>query len=395
VGRERQGLARGYFWYFATVGLFVPYWPPFLASRGLDPVEIGLVMGLFAAMRAIGPPAWAHWADATGMRLGVLRAAALLSAGLAASFHWLHSPWSIALVLAAYSAAWNGVMSIYDAHVLDRLGPEQERYGRLRLWGSVGFILFAVAGGPVLERAGMQWLPWALAAIVLATWWSLRGVPDAPPVEPRQGVGIGRRLADRRVLAFLLAVFLMVASHGPYYNFFTLYLDAAGYSRTAIGLLWAWAVVAEIGVFIAAPALLRRVPLRWLTVAALLATALRWALLGTWPGRAGLVFGAQALHLASFGLFHLCSVMIAGQLFPGRTAARGQALHGAVGYGLGGVAGAVGGGWLWSEVSPAGAFLAAAALAAAAAGVAAWGLRGLTDPRPGCKIREPVPDFGK
>jgi PPP family 3-phenylpropionic acid transporter len=395
VRREHQGLARGYFWYFATVGLFVPYWPPFLASRGLEPMEIGLVMGLFAAMRAVGPPAWAHWADATGRRLGVLRAAALWSAGLAASFHWLHSPWSIALVLAAYSAAWNGVMSIYDAHVLGRLGPEQERYGRLRLWGSVGFILFAVAGGPVLEQAGMAWLPWALAAAVLATWWSLRGLPDALPVEPRPVAGVGRRLADRRVLAFLFAAFLMVASHGPYYNFFTIYLDAAGYSRTAIGLLWAWAVVAEIGVFVAAPALLRRIPLRWLTVAALLATALRWVVLGTWPGEVGLVFVAQTLHLASFGLFHLCSVMIAGQLFPGRTAARGQALHGAVGYGLGGLVGAVGGGWLWSEVSPEGAFLAAATLAGAAAGVAAWGLRGLTDPRAGCKIREPVPDFGK
>jgi len=136
-------------------------------------------------------------------------------------------------------------------------------------------------------------------------------------------------------------------------------------------------------VFLAAPLLVARIPLRWLTVAALLATAVRWTALGTWPGLGWVVFGAQALHLASFGIFHLCSVMIAGQLFPGRTAARGQALHGSVGYGLGGVVGAVGGGWLWSHVSPAGAFVAAAALAAAAAAIAAWGLRGLTDSRPG------------
>jgi PPP family 3-phenylpropionic acid transporter len=109
----------------------------------------------------------------------------------------------------------------------------------------------------------------------------------------------------------------------------------------------------------------------------------RWAVLGTWPGLGWVVFGAQALHLASFGIFHLCSVMIAGQLFPGRTAARGQALHGSVGYGLGGVAGAIGGGWLWSHVSPAGAFITASVLAAVAAAVASWGLRGLTDARPG------------
>ena len=382
MGRERQRLARGYFWYFATVGLFVPYWPPFLASRGLEPVAIGVVMGLFAAMRVVGPPAWAHWADVSGRRLGVLRSAALLSALLAASFHWLHSPWAIALALTAYSAAWNGVMSVYDAHVLDRLGAEQGRYGRLRLWGSVGFILFAVAGGPLIDQAGPGALPWMLATVILVALWSLRGLPEGTPPGEQPPVRIGRLLRDRRVWAFLLAAFLMVASHGPYYTFFTLYLDAAGYSRTAIGLLWAWAVVAEIGVFLAAPWLLRRVPLRGLTVAALLATALRWSVLGHWPDAPVLVFGAQALHLASFGLFHLCSVMIASQLFPGRLAARGQALHGAVGYGLGGVAGAVGGGWLWSEVSPGAAFIVAAWLAAAAAGIAAWGLRGLTDGRP-------------
>jgi len=387
VQRERQRLASGYFWYFAAVGLFVPYWPPFLAARGLDPVEIGLVMGLFAAMRVVGPPAWAHWADLTGRRLGVLRSAALASALLVASFHWLHTPWSIALVLAAYSAAWNGVMSVYDAHVLERLGTDRDRYSLLRLWGSVGFIVFAIAGGQVVDRAGTEWLPWAVAAIVLATWWSLRTLPEGQVQGPPEARRLGRRLRDRRVIAFLLTVFLMVASHGPYYNFFTLYLESAGYSRTAIGLLWAWAVLAEVGVFVAAPALVRRVPLRWLTVSALVATAVRWAVLGTWPEHPGLVFGAQALHLASFGLFHLCSVMIAGQLFPGGAAARGQALHGSVGYGLGGMAGAIGGGWLWSEASPSAAFLAAAALAAGAAVLATWGLRGLSDA--GAQVRNP------
>lgn len=377
--RERQRLARGYFWYFATVGLFVPYWPPFLAARGLDAVEIGMVMGLFAAMRVVGPPAWAHWADASGRRIPVLRVAVAASAFLALSFHWLHSPWSIALALGAYSAAWNGVMSIYDGHVLDRLGAAQGRYGQLRLWGSVGFIVFAIAGGQVIERSGSDWLPWALSGIVLLTWWSLRGLPEGTPPAPAGGAAFGRQLADRRVLAFLAVAFMMVASHGPYYNFFTLYLRAHGYSGTAIGLLWAWAVVAEIGLFMAAPALVRRVSLRGLTVAALAATALRWGVLAAWPGDAWLVFGAQALHLASFGLFHLCSVMIAGRLFPGRSAARGQALHGSVGYGIGGLAGAVGGGWLWSEVSPAAAFQAASLLAAAAACVAAVGLRGLTE----------------
>lgn len=376
--RERQRLARGYFWYFATVGLFVPYWPPYLASRGLDPVEIGVVMGLFSAMRVVGPPVYAHWADVTGRRLELLRWAALAAMGLAASFYWLHSTWTIALVLAAYSATWNGVMSVYDAHVLDRLGADSGRYGRLRLWGSVGFIVMAVAGGRVIDQLGISGLPIALALVVALTWLSLRGLPQGEPAGSQAPtVHFAALLSDRRVKVFLAAAFLMVASHGAYYNFFTIYLQGAGYSQTAAGLLWAWAVIAEIGVFLAAGQILERFPLRWLTAGALAATSLRWAVLALWPGSPWLVFASQTLHLASFGLFHLCSVVIAGQLFPGRAAARGQALHGSVGYGLGGLAGAVGAGWLWQEVSPQAAFLAGAGLAAAASLLAAAGLKGL------------------
>jgi len=377
-GAERRRLALGYFWYFSTVGLMVPYWPPFLAMRGLDPVEIGLVMGIFAAMRVIGPPAYAHWADVSGRRLALLRAASLVALCCALTFAWLDTPWSIALSLAVYSAAWNGVMSVYDAHVLQRTGADSGRYGTLRLWGSVGFIVVAATAGWLLDLAGLDALPWLLAGLIVMTWTTLRG-PEPEHARPLDERPLQFRAlaADRRVRVFLLVAFLMIASHGAYYNFFSIHLAAAGYGRTAIGLLWSWAVIAEIGVFLAARHLLARFSLRALTVTALVATGLRWIMLALWPGFVGIVFAAQTLHLASFGLFHLCSVAIAGRLFPSGAGARGQALYGSVGYGLGGMVGAIGSGWLWREFSPEAAFLAGAGLALAAAALAATGLRGL------------------
>ena len=188
---------------------------------------------------------------------------------------------------------------------------------------------------------------------------------------------------DTRVRAFLVVSFLMLASHGAYYNFFSLYLERFGYARATIGLLWAWAVAAEIGLFLLAPRLLRRWPLERLTVAALLAAAVRWLALAIWPQNLGMVFAAQALHLASFGLFHLCAVAIVQALFPRAAAARGQALYGSVGYGAGGVAGAWLSGWLWREVAPQAAFLAGALLALAAAWFAAARLHGLDGTRTG------------
>lgn len=379
--RERQRLAGGYFFYFATIGLFVPFWPPYLAARGLDPVEIGLVMGLVSAMRIIGPPVYAHWADVTGRRLALLRAASVLAFGCALSFPRLNSIVSMAAVLACYSVAWNGVMSVYDAHVLDRLGADAGRYGLLRLWGSIGFIVVAVSAGRALDAIGLAQLPLMLALLVGLTWASMLGLEAGATRDPvpAHRARLAPALADPRVRAFLAIAFLMVASHGAYYNFFSIYLAEHGYGRTAIGMLWAWASTAEIGVFVLGARLLERFTLRALTMAALAATGLRWLALALFPGLPWVVFASQTLHLASFGLFHLCAVNIARLLFPAGAVARGQALYGSVGYGLGGMAGALASGWLWGATSPQTAFLASALTVLVALALAVPGLRGLPD----------------
>jgi MFS transporter, PPP family, 3-phenylpropionic acid transporter len=386
----RAQLAAGYFWYFAALGLFVPYWPLYLAGRGFDALQIGLLMSVFAALRIVGPPAYAWWADASGRPLQLLRGAALASIACALAFPELDSLLAVALVLAVYSALWNGVMSIYDAHVLEQLGADAGRYGLLRLWGSVGFIASSLAAGAWLGGEQVASLPYALAGMIALTWLALLGIGPGRTM-PRRGRPASLRpaLRDPRVRVFLAVSFLMLLSHGAYYGFFSLYLELHGYSPTVIGVLWAWAVLAEISVFLLAPRLLARCSLRRLTLAALAATVLRWVLIATLPGQAAVMVLAQALHLASFGLFHLCSVNLARRLFPAGAAARAQALHGSIGYGLGGMLGAVLSGWIWQVVGPSAAFGAAAAAALLALLLAAVGLVQLPSERDAC------PDFGK
>lgn len=380
-------LGGGYFWYFAALGLFVPYWPLYLAGRGFDAVQIGLVMGVFAGMRIVGPPLYAYRADASGRPLALLRAAGLATVVCVVVFPALHALWAIALALAAYSALWNGFMSVYDAHVLQRLGDDAGHYGLLRLWGSIGFIATSVLAGAWFEHVGMDSLPLTLALLIAVTAASLAGLPDVPARSPVQASApLRTALKDPRVRAFLGVSFLMIASHGAYYNFFSLYLERFGYPRAGIGLLWAWAVAAEIGLFLLAPRLFLRWPLRWLMITALLAATARWIALAVWPASLWVVIAAQTLHLASFGLFHLCSVAVVQALFPRGAAARGQALYGSMGYGAGGVAGAWLSGWLWQEFAPQAAFLAGAALALAAAWLAATRLRGLDPARTACPV---------
>ena len=154
-------------------------------------------------------------------------AASLVALCCALSFAWLDTPWSIALSLALYSAAWNGVMSVYDAHVLQRTGADSGRYGTLRLWGSIGFIVLAATAGRFLDLAGLDALPWLLAGLIVMTWTTLRG-PEPEPARPPDERPLQFRalVADRRVRVFLLVAFLMIASHGAYYNFLSIHLAA-------------------------------------------------------------------------------------------------------------------------------------------------------------------------
>jgi PPP family 3-phenylpropionic acid transporter len=378
VAAARAKLAATYFWYFAAIGLFVPYWPLYLKDHGYSAVDVGLLTALYAAMRVVGPPTYAHWADATGRRLAACRVGGLASLACVLLLPFLGSLGTLALAVAVLSAVWNGLMSVYDAYVLGRLDADAGRYGVLRVWGSFGFILTSAAGGAFLAFTGSGALPWTMGLMVALTSWTLyRLDPAGDRPRATRPASIAWAFRDRRVLSFLFVSFLLLASLSSYYNFFSLYLERHGYSRGVIGFLWAWGVIAEIAVFLLAPWLVARFSLRALMLVALAATSLRWVALAALPGWPAVVFLTQTLHMASFGLFHLTSVAIVQTLFPPEAAARGQALQGSIGYGAGGIVGSLGSGWLWDHVGPAAPYYAGAIGVTCGLAVAAIGLRGM------------------
>ncbi len=384
--QERPPAARlsiAYLVYFCAIGIFTPFWSPYLATRGFDALQIGLLLAIAAGIRSIGPLAFGWLADATGRPTTVLRLAALLSMLSFATLPLLSGFMGFAAMMIAFGFGWNSIAPSLDAHTLARLGPTSARYGRIRLWGSVGFIVVSWLGGVLFERAGYQWVPTLMMAFIVATLASTMSIASAPaPTHLRSSASFRSALRTRPVLIALLVAALISLSFGPYYAFFSLYLESFGFTRGTIGFLWALGVMAEIGIFAAGGSLLARLSIRTLLISAALATAIRWVVIAFFPQQIALIALVQLLHCMGFAVLHFAIVLTAQRLFPAEAAARGQALFASVGYGVGGMLGSLLGGLVWSAISPSASYLYAAVVVVFAALCAAVGLRGTSLDRP-------------
>lgn len=367
-------LALFYGAFFAAIGIHLPFWPVWLEARGLSATEIGYVLAAAFWPRIVTSilvPALADRAGARRRPMIVMAAVTLVGFalfGLARDFAAL-------LVLSLITgASWAAILPLGEALVLGEAKRRELSYGRLRLWGSITFILGAVGVGEWLEHAGSEAILWSLVGAIAGTLGVCLLLPEAPASRRPSGPPDLRRLVrEPGFLAFVAAAGLIQVSHAVYYGFATLHWRAAGHSELVIGLLWAEGVVAEVALFAGASALLRRLaPLRLLALAGGL-TALRWGLSALSTELAALI-PAQALHAASFGAVHLAAMHHLRDRTPVELHASAQGFYAAIGtalpFGLltplaGWLFGIAGGGAFWpmAALALAGAILAAAVAA--------------------------------
>ena len=361
--------------YFAHIGFFNPYLPLWLKDLGFPILVISLLASVQSFTRVFAPYAWGALSDHTGERVRLLRVAAgvalLASAGL-----WIDGgPWWVAAVLLLLFTHTSSMMSLTEAAMAHLVAGDWGRYGRIRLWGSAGFLLTVFLAGAWFERFGMKSFPaWAgvtLGLVLLCTWW----VPDAretPEVHARQvKEPVGPVLRQPVVRWFFASLLFHVMAHFAVYGFLSLYLDALGYNKAMIGALWAVSVAVEIAWFFGQGRFISRLPMsRWLVVCGA-ATVLRMALTGGLGGSLVALFVAQALHALTFATHHTACIAMVSHHFPDRLRGRGQALFTIIGYGVGGVVGVLAGGAFASRFGFA-AMFALAALVAVAATWCAW-----------------------
>ena len=294
-------------------------------------------MSLMQVTRIFGPSLWAWVADHTERRVTVLRVtalAALIVFGgllLGRSFAWL---FAVMLVL---NTGIGAQAPLAEALMLSEMRGDLSRYGRLRLWGSIGFIIAVAGFGPLLDLwdiGSLPWMCWGLLGLVLAASLTLR---ETPHVHPHADVpSVGSLLKKPEVISFFASTFLMVAAHAALYVFFSLYLAQIGYSKTVIGLMWSLGVIVEIGFFYCQAPLFRRFGVRRIMLCALALAFVRFMLIGLGAQYLALLILAQLLHALTFAGHHSASVLTLQRWFAGPLQARGQALYFSISYGLGG-----------------------------------------------------------
>jgi PPP family 3-phenylpropionic acid transporter len=367
-------LSSFYFFYFAALGALVPYWGLYLKSLGFGAVDIGSLTAILMATKIVAPYIWGWLGDHLGHRMRIVRIASLASALAFVLMFWSDGFWSIAAVMTLFSFFWNASLPQLEVVTLNYLGARVQRYARLRVWGSVGFILTVLILGWLVDREGPAIVLSAVFMIYLGIWLTTLTVRDPDPeAHPHAQPHILQVLRQPSVLAFFAAVFLMQLSHGPYYAFYTIYMTDYGHSKTLIGGLWALGVVAEVVVFMLMHRLLERFGARRVLVASLGVAALRWVVIGMFPADLWLMLLAQLMHAATFGTFHASSIHLVQHFFQGRHKGRGQALYSSLSYGAGGAMGSWLAGHAWADLGPLSSYLLAA-VAALLGSLVAWRL---------------------
>lgn len=344
-------LSTFYLFYFASLGALLPYWSLYLQHIGFSALEIGELMAVLMATKIVSPNIWGWIADHTGKRMAVVRIGSLLSVIAFVAVFIDTSYWWLMAVMLLFSFFWNATLPQFETVTLKHLGSDTHRYSAIRLWGSIGFIVAVAVLGPLLEGDSVTLLPAILLSIFIAIWVMSLLVPEqqSPPHHERQG-SITEVLKRPEVIALLVVCFLMQASHGPYYTFYSIYMEGYGYSRTLIGQLWALGVIAEVGVFLIMHRMVKGVGLKRLLMLAFSLAALRWWLTGAMPESLPVVLFSQLFHAASFGVFHAVAIAYFHRHFTGRHHGRGQALYSSVSFGAGGAFGAFYSGYVWDSM---------------------------------------------
>jgi PPP family 3-phenylpropionic acid transporter len=367
-------LAAWYFFYFAFVGAFAPYFTLYLQDLGLSAWEIGVLMSVPQVMRLVAPNLWGWLADHLGRRAGIVRLAALCSTLGFAGFFFTRDYWAMFGAMALVWFFWSAALPLVEAITLDHLHGQPDRYGSIRVWGSVGFIASVLGVGALLDFlpiAAVLWVCIAILASVLATALTLGDtkVGAGGTVAP-----LGDLLRRPEVVALLAACFFMSVAHGPLYDFFSIHLVDHGYDKMAVGMLWSLGVLAEIGVFMVMPRLMRRVSLRRILLASYALAVLRFLLIGWAADSVVLLLLAQLMHGATFGAYHAGAMAALTRWFAPAQQARIQALYGSISFGAGGMIGGLFSGEAWGSLGP-GITYSLAALCAACGWLLVW--RGL------------------
>ena len=348
---------------FLAVGLFTPYWPLWLESRGLGPREIGVILALTTWAKVLASPVAAGIADRIGRRRPVMIVLSVCAAAVFCAYAAADTFAMAAVAAVALGLCFPPLMPVGENLAMLAARARRFDYGRVRLWGALTFIAGAWGGGVFIDDGDPRAVPVMTVGAAILVALACAALPDVRAAPSRGSfTGIGTLLRRPPFLVFVATASLIQCSHAAYYAFATLHWHAAGLGTFAIGALWAWGVAAEVVLFAISGRAVRRAGIVPLFALAAVAGVVRWTVIGVTSDPVALIV-AQALHAATFGASHLAAMHFIQRTVPAAWSATAQGIYSGLATGATMALATMAAGALYAA-SPAVAFLAMAAMCA-------------------------------
>jgi len=331
-------LGTQYFVYFGILGLFLPYFNLYCYHLGFSGFEIGILSSAKTLTTALFPMIWAALADRFHIRRPIYIFCTFASTAIWALFLLTTDFWAMLAITAFYGFFYAPIIAFLESFSMDLLDQEKTRYGQLRAWGSLSFVMVVILAGRVIDAFSTEIIiVLILAGSLIHALLSI----NIPPVRQTHQSGFSagaKTMLNRRVVIFLICAFLMLASHGTYYGFFSIHMENLGFSGTFIGVAWALASISEIFVMVNSQRILKRFSYENILIFSFIVAVMRWVML-FYATSALVILFAQVLHAMTYGAFHVASILYMDQLTPTEAKTLGQAVNNAVTYGFGIMAG--------------------------------------------------------
>tara|TARA_E500000178_G_scaffold1501_1_gene1645 strand:+ start:8629 stop:9816 length:1188 start_codon:yes stop_codon:yes gene_type:complete len=370
---------RGFFFsYFSFLGVFSPFLSLWLSFRGFSAGEIGVLLSPMQWARIFGPLVWGSVVDNNSKDFFVPRLLCflgLISFCFAISMLFKWSFLQLFVILCLLNFFLSGLVPIVEMIALQESKRDLGNYGKIRVWGSIGFFISVVTAGIFLDTLGLVFFPIIILALLLLVSLVSFFLPNTKILSQERNFRKSEFLFTLNNSKFLIASFFMLFAHAPLYVLFSLWLDFYGFNKYQIGYIWAVGVLAEIIFFINQKKifrLFRNVNYAWRI--SFFVAALRFLLIVVSQGNIVIILIAQLLHAVTFALHHSASVILVSDLFPKGAQARAQSFYTVASYGLGGSFGGILAGILWDFFKPESGFIMAI-IAACIGGLVACSLK--------------------
>ena len=327
-------IASQYFIYFGVMGIFLPYFNLYCYHLNFSGFQIGTLSALRSVVMIMFTLIWSVLADRLQIRKPLYILCNFISTMIWAFFFFATDFKAMLVITIFYAVFYAPIISFLEAFTMDVLGLEKKSYGRLRVWGSMAFIITVIVLGRIIDLYSVEII---IALIFCGSLIQAAVSTKIPAVHIKKDASFtlqAKVLLKKRVGVFLFCAFLMLASHATYYGFFSIHLENMGYGNTFIGIAWALATISEIMVMIKSDWIFKRFSMENVLVFSFMVAALRWFAF-FWAKSPPAILLLQMLHALTYGTFHVASILYIDALTPAEAKTLGQAANNAVTYGLG------------------------------------------------------------